>query len=349
MSIFKKDCPRCGEANTASANSCGCGFIFDADTDSYQAVELVSQEQEFYEAYLAARLEQARRTAEMAIETLAADPMNKSRAEEADKANRELEQINNEYEAQLGALTNARQQAALARQQALAERKRLAAQAEQARKLSAEKKKVEALQQRRANMSGRPPMTTRQVAEKVVADFAKLEPVEASKPSAREVARARAGRTRFNSTEAIRARRAAQAIIAEKAAAVSNRRITHFSMPPQLKDEVSKKAERVVRHARRSLENITENLAAAAQALNGRGTGEQARKQHQFRLAQQDRLAASSQARPGTDYQECPNCTALIAKTSAACRCGYSFGTTGADMPGISLGADDAAKLSEFI
>jgi len=348
VSIFRKDCPRCGEANTATANTCACGFIFDADADSYEAVELVSQEQELYEAYLAARLEQARRAAELAIESLAADPADEVKAAEADRANQELEQINNEYESQLGALSNARQDAERARRQAEAERSRQAARAaERAHQLAVEKKKAEALQLKRAALAERSPMTTRQVAEQVVADFEKLEPIAPMKPVSHEISRARTGRTRFQATEAIRARRAAQALIAQKAAAVSNRKISHFEMPQQLKKEVSEKAEQVVQHARRSLEYITDNLTAAAQALGS--TGVQEHRQHQFRVAQQDRLAASSHARPGSDYQECPNCTALVARSSAACQCGHSFASGSTDMPGLSLSADEAAKLSELI
>lgn len=332
----------------ASANTCGCGFIFDADAGSFEAVELVSQEQELYEAYLAARLDQARRAAELAIESLAADPLDEVKVAAADRANQELEQLNTEYESQLGTLDTARQEAERARRQAEAGQKHRLAQAEEAASnLAKEITETGALQRTRPGTSARPALTTRQVAQQAVADFEKLEPVTSPGTVNREITRVRAGRTRFNATEAIRARRAAQALIAQKAAAASSRRTTQFEMPPQLKKEVSEKAEEIVQNARQSLQHITDNLAAAAQALGGSGT--EILNQHQFRAAQQDRLATDNRPQPANNPAECPNCTAQIDRAASVCGCGHPLVSGGSDLPGLSLGPDDAAKLSEFI
>jgi hypothetical protein len=62
MGIFFKDCPQCTATHAATANECGCGYSFDPERlETPEArLELAAQEERLYEAYLAARLIQAR-------------------------------------------------------------------------------------------------------------------------------------------------------------------------------------------------------------------------------------------------------------------------------------------------
>lgn len=62
MGIFYKDCPQCASTHAATAVQCGCGYHFDPDlVESDDArLELAVHEEQLYEAYLDARLAQAR-------------------------------------------------------------------------------------------------------------------------------------------------------------------------------------------------------------------------------------------------------------------------------------------------
>lgn len=62
MGIFYKDCPQCASTHAATAAQCGCGYHFDPDlVESDDArLDLAVHEEQLYEAYLDARLSQAR-------------------------------------------------------------------------------------------------------------------------------------------------------------------------------------------------------------------------------------------------------------------------------------------------
>jgi hypothetical protein len=62
MGIFYKDCPQCASIHAATTVQCGCGYHFDPErVESDDArLELAVHEEQLYEAYLDARLSQAR-------------------------------------------------------------------------------------------------------------------------------------------------------------------------------------------------------------------------------------------------------------------------------------------------
>ena len=99
MSIFYKDCPRCAATNSVDAIHCRCGYFFQPDkVDGVDPdLELAAQDEELYEAYLAARAEQAAKEVQIAIATLANDPGNAIKAEYADKTVTAAEETNAEY------------------------------------------------------------------------------------------------------------------------------------------------------------------------------------------------------------------------------------------------------------
>ncbi len=68
MGIFFKVCPQCTASHAATADQCGCGYRFGSDRlETPKArLKLAAQEERIYEAYLAARLVQARTTVEEA-------------------------------------------------------------------------------------------------------------------------------------------------------------------------------------------------------------------------------------------------------------------------------------------
>lgn len=73
-SIFQKVCPACASHVSLSANECRCGHRFESD-DAGSADDTLRDE-ELYESYLAARVEQTRQAMVAAFERHAADPGN---------------------------------------------------------------------------------------------------------------------------------------------------------------------------------------------------------------------------------------------------------------------------------
>src|SRR3989304_4401426 len=67
-SIYQKPCPACGAVVSVDARRCNCGHAFESSTgiDARLPEEQVLQEEELFEAYLAARIDQAVATVEAA-------------------------------------------------------------------------------------------------------------------------------------------------------------------------------------------------------------------------------------------------------------------------------------------
>jgi hypothetical protein len=240
LSTLTKDCPRCGETTSSKANSCRCGHIFEADIDSTDFMEMASQEEEVYEAYLAARLDQARLAAERAIKVLAQDPSDKQNIARADRANRALEQINNEYAKQLAVVEQA---------QALAHKAKSSA-----RKPHSRQRQTSAEPRARTQFS--PP--------KIVS----LSSKSVSAQRAREIRQSPPPAPAQDASAAILARRAAQQLIAQRAEALASRRPGQTTMSEKMRESTRDQAEKAVKESRRSSSRISGDLAAAVEALD---------------------------------------------------------------------------------
>ena len=83
MGIFYKDCPHCAATHAAAADLCGCGYVFSGEKleEPDLAPELAAQEEKLYEAYLAARLEQALLESRDAQRMADVDPQNRQKAQ----------------------------------------------------------------------------------------------------------------------------------------------------------------------------------------------------------------------------------------------------------------------------
>ena len=301
MSTPTKDCPRCGMTTDFMANCCRCGHIFIAESGPDARADMTSQE-EAYEAYLAARLDQARIAAERAIKILSKDPADKHKLANADRANRELEQINNEYAAQLVAVEATHSQA---RNTSLNQQ---APSPESSRRALTTKRPLAA-----------PPKIVSLSSSAVSADRAKEmrnRPALAPAPVSRAVTHARSGRLRQDTSEAIRARRAAQQLIAQRAQALAARKPGHNTMPQKMRESTRDQAEKAVQRSRTTPSSrISGDLAAAVHALDSR----------------------TSIKPMSRTIMECPNCTNRLPVTAKQCGCGYSFTTSADTMPGLSL------------
>ena len=103
MSIFGKDCPRCGETNAAYAVSCRCGFAFnsvDHVEEEESDISITIQEEELYLEYLTARAQQAAETAKHAVGAAGEQPANKVAASQAQQAQAAAEQAKAELDQQ---------------------------------------------------------------------------------------------------------------------------------------------------------------------------------------------------------------------------------------------------------
>lgn len=103
MSIFAKDCPRCGETNAAYAVSCRCGFAFnslDVVEEEEQDISVTIQEEELYLEYLRARADQAAETAKRAARAATEQPANKAATSQSHQAQAAAEQAKAELEQQ---------------------------------------------------------------------------------------------------------------------------------------------------------------------------------------------------------------------------------------------------------
>lgn len=81
-SIYQKPCPACGKVVSVDAKNCHCGYSFDSvNMNELPPEEQALQEEELFEAYLAARIEQVVETVESARAELAADMSNQRKAD----------------------------------------------------------------------------------------------------------------------------------------------------------------------------------------------------------------------------------------------------------------------------
>lgn len=77
FSIFLKICPECAGEVSVAAERCGCGHVFESTHASHLSPdELVLRDEELYESYLVARVEQAHLAVQDAEFVLAEDPGN---------------------------------------------------------------------------------------------------------------------------------------------------------------------------------------------------------------------------------------------------------------------------------
>lgn len=109
-SIYQKPCPACGVAVSIDAKSCDCGYSFESpgNNDSLSE-EQALQEEELFEAYLAARVEQVVAEVESARAELMADISNHRKADKLLRAVQDALTLRDERDVQAAKIQQMRE------------------------------------------------------------------------------------------------------------------------------------------------------------------------------------------------------------------------------------------------
>lgn len=121
LSIYQKACPACGALVSRDARQCQCDHVFASVNDgALLPEEQALQDEELFEAYLAARVQQMISTLESERVELAADPANERKAARLLQTLQNALTLREERDAQAAKTELARQAAQTARENASA-------------------------------------------------------------------------------------------------------------------------------------------------------------------------------------------------------------------------------------
>lgn len=109
-SIYQKPCPACSAAVSVDAKSCNCGYSFDSpDSTAPPSDEQTLQEEELFEAYLAARVDQVVEKVESARVELMADMSDRRKADKLLRSVQDALALRDERDAQAAKIAQIRE------------------------------------------------------------------------------------------------------------------------------------------------------------------------------------------------------------------------------------------------
>ncbi|BAV34281.1 hypothetical protein SCL_1990 [Sulfuricaulis limicola] len=109
-SIYQKPCPACGMVVSIDAKSCDCGYSFESSgSNDLPSAEQALQEEELFEAYLAARVDQVVAAVEAARAELMADISNHRKADKLLRAVQDALTLRDERDAQAAKIRQMRE------------------------------------------------------------------------------------------------------------------------------------------------------------------------------------------------------------------------------------------------
>lgn len=109
-SIYQKPCPACGMVVSIDAKSCDCGYSFESSgNNDLLSEEQALQEEELFEAYLAARVEQVVAEVESARAELTADISNRRKADKLLRTVQDALTLRDERDAQAAKIKHLRE------------------------------------------------------------------------------------------------------------------------------------------------------------------------------------------------------------------------------------------------
>ena len=100
-SIYQKPCPACGAEVAVETQYCNCGYGFESvSTDERHLEEQALQDEELFQAYLQARIDQAVETVESARAAFTAETSNRRKTDKLILAVQEALALRDERDAQ---------------------------------------------------------------------------------------------------------------------------------------------------------------------------------------------------------------------------------------------------------
>ncbi len=116
-SIYQKSCPSCGDVVSTDTKRCNCGHSFESiNEDTLLPEEQALQDEELFEAYLAARVDQTVAAVESARADLAVDRLNPRKTARLLQTVQDALTLRDEREAQAAKIALAREAAHAARE-----------------------------------------------------------------------------------------------------------------------------------------------------------------------------------------------------------------------------------------
>ena len=338
MGIFYKDCPHCAATHAAATSLCGCGYVFSGEKldEPDLAPELAAQEEKLYEAYLAARLEQAILESRDAQRMADVDPQHAQKAQiAADKA-AALNAAQADFDAQAKKTAEAVRMAEIVKA------------ARAARYKSTAKTKV--VSQPATLPSHHSPSRQPEKVEKRAVVQAK--PDKQKKPSLADQRKQQAKQAEAAKRLAEQARHQAEQAKLKRQAeqAEDARRRAKQAEQARLQAQQVEAVTQARRHADAVLASRAHQASQAAKAQQAMKAMQAAKIHEQssagvpgsaFKSAQSARAAQIMRA----DILECPNCTAGLPHDAQRCGCGYQFSTGENEMPQLSLSPAEQSEL----
>lgn len=109
-SIYQKPCPACSAVVSIDAKNCNCGYSFDSsDSNVLPSDEQALQEEELFEAYLAARVDQIVEKVESARAELIADMSDRRKADKLLRSVQDALALRDERDAQAAKIAQIRE------------------------------------------------------------------------------------------------------------------------------------------------------------------------------------------------------------------------------------------------
>lgn len=335
MGMYDQICPSCGATNSVSDQSCACGYVFSADTGSYEAAELAFQEEEAYVEYIRARSKELKKALGFAESDVVANPGNPEKVQVVDNIKAELKDLKVQYEEQktrlkasekvLNELRAEKERLeAEARAKAEAERKRkeAARKKAEAEKRAREQAKREAEERKRKEAEARKKAEEEKKRAAEEAKQAKLRAKEEAK-LAKQHAKEEAKRKKQQAAEA---KKRQEDILRQ---AEEHARQEAIRRKQEKEQQVRDKAERntpksdIFNRAKQAMETARQHLSQRPDPLPD----------DEF---EDDGFEDSGVPEP--THQECPVCTAELPLGATVCGCGYQFGDGAEAMPELETG-----------
>jgi hypothetical protein len=331
VSIFTKDCPVCAASHAVHVVRCGCGYCFDPNKldGVTQELEVISQEEQLYREYLAARADQAEKARQATRADAAREPGNNVKTAEALRAEQIAMSARAELSAQDERARAVKNRIKVVRSNRRAKKVKAAA-AAHTRPISVR----EVVAPKPTPVLVSPPPVLTQAPPPAVTP-PKLTVIAETKPPAAAVVKPA---TPKPTPIAIAKKETPRPVVAAP--------VPKPAMPPKpvaigkpvpvraaAPTVVAKPVQRAVPNEVSALAALTTPLVLDKPTPSFRAS--QANKAEQVKVAP---------AQPATS-QDCPNCYGKVAPNAKRCRCGFEMPLAASQIPSLSLSAEDRAAF----